>query len=113
MSSPPIRSTPVSAQRLTAADRVRREIDGLFADPDREVGDLLEQVAPLSVRLVRQSALESLVISGWVRGLSGRPRHTTLNAPADEPEDPSVSHAESDVDGLLVCAIVSQHQSWR
>ena len=51
----------MSEQRLTAADRVRREIDGLFADPDREVGEILEQVARLSVRLVLQSALEAEV----------------------------------------------------
>jgi putative transposase len=51
----------VSSKRLTATDRVRNEIDGLFADPDRELGEVLEQVARLSVRLVMQSALEAEV----------------------------------------------------
>jgi putative transposase len=51
----------VSKQRLTATDRVRDEIDGLFADRDRELGEVLEEVARLSVRLVMQSALEAEV----------------------------------------------------
>jgi putative transposase len=51
----------VSKQRLTATDRVREEIDGLFADRDRELGEVLEEVARLSVRLVMQSALEAEV----------------------------------------------------
>jgi putative transposase len=51
----------VSSKRVTAADRVRMEIDGLFADPDRELGAVLEEVARLSVRLVFQSALEAEV----------------------------------------------------
>ena len=51
----------MSSKRVTAADRVRMEIDGLFADPDRELGAVLEEVARLSVRLVFQSALEAEV----------------------------------------------------
>ena len=51
----------MSKQRLTATDRVRNEIDGLFADPERELGEVLEEVARLSVRLVMQSALEAEV----------------------------------------------------
>ena len=51
----------MSSKRLTATDRVRDEIDGLFADPDRELGEVLEEVARLSVRLVMQSALEAEV----------------------------------------------------
>jgi putative transposase len=51
----------VSSKRVTATDRVRDEIDGLFADPDRELGEVLEEVARLSVRLVMQSALEAEV----------------------------------------------------
>jgi transposase-like protein len=51
----------VSKQRVTATDRVRAEIDGLFADPDRELGEVLEEVARLSVRLVMQTALEAEV----------------------------------------------------
>jgi putative transposase len=51
----------VSSKRVTAADRVRMEIDGLFADPKQELGAILEEVARLSVRLVFQSALEAEV----------------------------------------------------
>jgi putative transposase len=51
----------VSSKRVTATDRVRAEIDGLFADPERELGEVLEEVARLSVRLVMQSALEAEV----------------------------------------------------
>jgi len=51
----------VSSKRVTATDRVRAEIDGLFADPERELGEILEHVAQLSVRLVMQSALEAEV----------------------------------------------------
>jgi putative transposase len=51
----------VSSKSLTATDRVRDEIDGLFADPERELGEVLEEVARLSVRLVMQSALEAEV----------------------------------------------------
>jgi putative transposase len=51
----------VSSKRVTAADRVRAEIDGLFADADRELGAILEEVARMSVRLVFQSALEAEV----------------------------------------------------
>jgi putative transposase len=51
----------VSTKRVTAADRVREEIDGLFADPERELGAILEEVARMSVRLVFQSTLEAEV----------------------------------------------------
>ena len=51
----------MSGKRVTATDRVRDEIDGLFADRDRELGEVLEEVARLSVRLVMQSALEAEV----------------------------------------------------
>src|SRR3712207_7876668 len=37
----------------------RSQIDDLFADPDRELGAVLEDVARLSVRLVFQAALEA------------------------------------------------------
>jgi putative transposase len=51
----------VSSKRVTATNRVREEIDGLFADRDRDLGEVLEEVARLSVRLVMQSALEAEV----------------------------------------------------
>lgn len=34
-------------QRLSATDRVRNEIDELFADPARELGDVFEEVTQL------------------------------------------------------------------
>ena len=51
----------MSSKRVTATDRVRDEIDGLFADRDRDLAEVLEEVARLSVRLVMQSALEAEV----------------------------------------------------
>ena len=62
----------MSKQRLTAADRVRNEIDGLFADPERELGEVLEEVARLSVRLVMQSALEAEITEFLGRERYGR-----------------------------------------
>lgn len=35
-------------RRLTATDNVRSEIDALFVDPDRELGEVLDHVATLS-----------------------------------------------------------------
>lgn len=43
--------------RVAATEKVRSEIDALFANPDRELGEILEHVATLSVRLVFQAAL--------------------------------------------------------
>ena len=51
----------MSVVRVSAAEKVRSEIDALFADPDRELGEVLEEVARRSVRLVLQSALEAEV----------------------------------------------------
>lgn len=48
-------------KRITPAEQIRGEIDALFADTGREVGEVLEEVARLSVRLVLQSALEAEV----------------------------------------------------
>ncbi len=47
--------------RVSPSEAVRAQIDGLFADPDREFGAVLEDVARLSVRLVFQAALEAEV----------------------------------------------------
>jgi transposase-like protein len=52
---------PVPEQRITPAEQIRGDIDQLFGDTDREVGEVLEEVARLSVRLVLQSALEAEV----------------------------------------------------
>ena len=46
--------------RLSAVERIRAQIDELFAS-DQELGQVLEQVARLSVRLVMQAALEAEV----------------------------------------------------
>jgi putative transposase len=46
--------------RLSAVERVRVQIDELFAS-DQELGQVLEEVARLSVRLVMQAALEAEV----------------------------------------------------
>ena len=47
--------------RVSPVERIRAEIDQLFADPSREVGDVLEAVARLGARLLLQSALEAEV----------------------------------------------------
>jgi putative transposase len=46
--------------RLSAVERIRAQIDELFAS-DQELGQVLEEVARLSVRLVMQAALEAEV----------------------------------------------------
>ena len=46
--------------RVSPVERVRAEIDELFAS-EQELGQVLEQVARLSVRLVMQAAVEAEV----------------------------------------------------
>ena len=46
--------------RLSPVQRVRAEIDELFAS-EQDLGQVLEQVARLSVRLVIQAAVEAEV----------------------------------------------------
>ena len=46
--------------RLSAVERIRAQIDALFAS-EQDLGQVLEQVARLSVRLVIQAALETEV----------------------------------------------------
>ena len=46
--------------RLSPAERVRAEIDELFAS-EQDLGEVLEEVARLSVRLVIQAAVEAEV----------------------------------------------------
>jgi putative transposase len=53
------RTTPVPP-RLSASERIRAQIDELFAS-NQDLGEVLEQVARLSVRLVVQAALEAEV----------------------------------------------------
>jgi len=51
----------VSKRRIASTERIREQIDVLFADPEQELGAMLEEVARLSVRLVMQAALEAEV----------------------------------------------------
>jgi hypothetical protein len=46
--------------RLSAVERIRAEIDELFAS-NQDLGQVLERVARLSVRLVMQAAVEAEV----------------------------------------------------
>jgi hypothetical protein len=47
--------------RVSPVARVRAEIDQLFADPARDLGEVVEQVARLGARLLLQTALEAEV----------------------------------------------------
>jgi putative transposase len=47
--------------RVSPVERIRAEINELFADPSRDVGDVVEAVARLGARLLLQSALEAEV----------------------------------------------------
>jgi hypothetical protein len=42
-------------------ERIRAEIDQLFADPSRDLAEVVEQVARLGARLLLQTALEAEV----------------------------------------------------
>ena len=47
--------------RVSPVERIRAEIDQLFADPSRDLGDVVEDVARLGARLLLQTALEAEV----------------------------------------------------
>jgi hypothetical protein len=47
--------------RVSPVERVRAEIDQLFADPARNLGEVVEEVARLGARLLLQTALEAEV----------------------------------------------------
>jgi putative transposase len=47
--------------RVSPVERVRAEIDQLFTDPARDLGEVLEEVARLGARLLLQTALEAEV----------------------------------------------------
>jgi hypothetical protein len=49
------------AARVSPVERVRAEIDQLFADPARDLGEVVEEVARLGARLLLQTALEAEV----------------------------------------------------
>jgi putative transposase len=47
--------------RVSPVERIRAEIDQLFADPSRDLAEVVEQVARLGARLLLQTALEAEV----------------------------------------------------
>jgi hypothetical protein len=47
--------------RVSPAERIRAEIDQLFVDPARDLGEVIEDVARLGARLLLQTALEAEV----------------------------------------------------
>ena len=63
-------------------ERIRAEIDQLFADPSRDLAEVVEQVAQLGARLL-QAALEAEVTTFLGRGAtSATPTPTPDIAPA-------------------------------
>lgn len=60
------------AARVSPADRIRAEIDGLFADPDLDLAQVVEDVARLGARLILQTALEAEVTEFLGRTRYGR-----------------------------------------
>jgi putative transposase len=55
--------------RVSPLERIRADIDDLFAS-ERDLGDVLEEVARLGVRLLMQTTIEAEVTE-----FLGRPRH--------------------------------------
>ena len=53
--------------RVSATDRIRTKIDALFAE-DRELSEILEEVARLGAQLLMQAALEAEVTEFLGRG---------------------------------------------
>lgn len=66
--------------RVSPTEVVRAEIDALFADPERELGAVLEDVARLSVRLVFQAALEAEVTEFLGRDRYARAERTRVGS---------------------------------
>ena len=66
--------------RVSATDRVRAKIDALFAE-DRELPEILEEVARLGAQLLMQAALEAEVTE-----FLGRGRYQRIAACADANE---------------------------
>jgi len=58
--------------RVSPTDRIRAEIDGLFADPDLDLAEVVEDVARLGARLILQTALEAEVTEFLGRDRYGR-----------------------------------------
>jgi hypothetical protein len=63
--------------RVSPTEQIRASIDALFANPDVDLGAVMEDVARFSVRLVFQAALEAEVTE-----FLGRERYPAVNAPA-------------------------------
>ena len=64
------------ARLLSPTDRVRANIDELFAS-DRELPEILEEVARLGAQLLMQAALEAEVTEFLGRDRYQRPRPAT------------------------------------
>ena len=62
----------MSKRRIAPTERIRGQIDELFADPELKLAAVLEDVARLSVRLVIQAALEAEVTEFLGRERYGR-----------------------------------------
>ncbi len=84
------------SKRVSPIERVRIDIDQLFAS-DRELGEVLEEVAHLGVRLLMQTALEAEVTEflgreRYVRG--DRARQGSRNGHCPTMADFSPCHCE-------------------
>jgi putative transposase len=66
--------------RVSPTEVIRDEIDALFADPDRELGVVLEDVARLGARLILQTALEAEVIEFLGRQRYARGERTRVGS---------------------------------
>jgi hypothetical protein len=79
--------------RVSPVERIRAEIDRLFADPSRDLGDVVEDLARLASQLLgaqvtRTHALEAQVLAGFIRGLSARDVEATLAEALVDPRPP-------------------------
>ena len=58
--------------RVSATDRIRTKIDALFAE-DRELSEILEEVARLGAQLLMQAALEAEVTESSAANATNAP----------------------------------------
>jgi len=66
------RTTPVSV-RVSPTEKIRAEIDALFGG-ERELGEVIEDVARLGARLIIQTVLEAGAMRSWAGpAISARP----------------------------------------
>ena len=66
--------------RVSPTDRVRAKIDELFAS-DRELPEILEEVARLGAQLLMQAALEAEVPSSSAVSATNAPRPRRMRSP--------------------------------